>query len=74
VREAGRKICLFIYLFKNGFRISTKDVLVVFRLVFILLIFHPKTVSTDQRSSPLQSPHARLVISHVTQARLLCDN
>lgn len=40
--EGGRQEDLFIYLFKNGFRISTKDVLVVFRLVFIFFFFPPQ--------------------------------
>lgn len=71
MREAGRKICLFIYLFKNGFRISTKDVLVVFRLVFILLFSTPRQFPLI-RGAHLSSLHTRALSFPMSRRRGSC--
>lgn len=59
---------MFIYLFKNGFRISTKDVLVVFRLVFILLFSTPRQFPLI-RGAHLSSLHTRALSFPMSRRR-----
>lgn len=69
--EGGRQEDLFIYLFKNGFRISTKDVLVVFRLVFILLFSTPRQFPLI-RGAHLSSLHTRALSFPMSRRRGSC--